>query len=211
MAVASSYPVVWSDSDAPVTGSLTTGPEEVELAGARDGRLVTSTVDYRDLAGVRIGRAAGELLGGRPTLVVERHEAPPLLVRPLGAGLLPELAELFARLCATRDRVERIAVVLPLRPGAAEAARSLVAEGPPFEPGDTALARHEVFLTDSEAIFVFSGADACSSVRELVHDSAVWAAADRWSACLEGPPRLAEAGYAWPASADDPVEDPRSH
>jgi hypothetical protein len=201
MPAASTYPVVWSDSDAPVTGSLTTGSHAIQLEGARDGRLVTRAVDYRDLAGVRIGRSGGDLLDGRPTLVVERQDAPALLVRPLGAGLLAELAELLSRLCAAGNAVERVAVVLPLRAGSAETARELVAEGPPFDPEDASLARHEVFLTEHEAIFVFSGSDACASVRRLVGDPLVLHSADRWTLCLDGPPRLAEASYVWPPPA----------
>jgi hypothetical protein len=199
MVVASSYPVVWSDSDEqPVAGRLIPGVDTMELDGARDGRLVKRTVDYRDLVGVRIGRATDELLGGRPTLVIERQDGPSLLVRPLGPGLLHELADMFAELCDGSGRVERVAVVLPLKPGKIDRARALVAEGPPFDPEDKSLARHEVFLTDREAIFVFFGANACRSIREIVRDTSVWAVANRWSTCLAGRPRLAETGYAWP-------------
>jgi hypothetical protein len=211
MAAASSYPVVWSDSDLPVTGRLTASTERVELEGMSGDRLVTRTIDHRDLAGVRIVRAGSELLNGRPTLVVERHDAPALLVRPLGAGLLPELADLFARLCAATHRVERIAVVLPLAADALETVRELVAEGPPFDPETASLAHHEVYLTDREAIFVFSGADACESVRGIMRDSSVWPAAGRWSLCLDGPPRLAEAGYAWATGVDRSTDGQRPH
>lgn len=155
------------------------------------------TVAYRNVDGIRIGRERGELLNGRPTLVVERHAAPALLIRPLGPGLLLELGDLLAELCATSERVEQIAVVLPLKPDALESARALVAEGPPFRPDDKRLARHEVFLTSREAIFLFSGADACESVRQVMRDTAVWPAADRWISCLDGPPRLAESSFAW--------------
>jgi len=102
-------------------------------------------------------------------------------------------------------------VVLPLKADAVETARALVAEGPPFDPESASLARHEVFITDREAIFVFSGADACESVREIMRTTSVWPAAGRWSLCLDGPPRLAETAYAWPRSAEDPPEDQRSH
>lgn len=198
-----SYPVLWSELDSefderPVAGTLTVGRNAVRLDGGRGERLVRRTLAYRDLAGVRIGRAHRDLLNGRPAIVVERHEAPALLVRPLGAGLLNELAHLLTQLCATNESVEQIAVVLPLKPGALEAARALVAEGPPFDPADVELERHEVFLAENAAIFIFSGAAACEHVRRFAEDAAVWQAADRWSTCLDGPPRLAEAGFSWP-------------
>jgi hypothetical protein len=184
-----------------VAGRLTAGYDGLRLEGSTDGRLVRRTLAYRDLDGVRIGRTGADRLNGRPTLVVERKDGPALLVLPLGAGLLLELAELLSELCGGAETVERIAVVLPLRADAAETARTLIGEGPPFDPADKSLARHEVFLTGREAIFVFSGADACESVRRIMRDMSVWPTASRWTDCLDGPPRLADAGYAWTAHA----------
>jgi hypothetical protein len=196
---ATSYPVLWSDSDhEPVSGTLTVDRDAVVLNGGRPGQVVQRSIAHRDLAGVRVGRSPEDLLAGRPAIVVERHRAPALLVRPLGAGLLSELADLLARLCETTERVEQVAVVLPLRPGALDAARELVAEGPPFDPADAEIERHAVFLTEHEAIFVFSGAGACAHIRHFLDETAVWRAADRWAACLDGPPRLAEATFSYP-------------
>jgi hypothetical protein len=197
---ASSYPVIWSELGGdPVTGRLTTGPAALQLQGAREGRLLQRTLAYPDLGAVRIGRLPPDRIGGRPTLVVEPRDGPALLVRPLGPGLLHELADLLAELCSGTEPVARVAVVLPLKAGALDTVASLVAEGPPFDPADKSLERHEVFLTEREAIFVFSGADACESVRQVMRDSSVWPLAERWAGCIDGAPRLAEAGYSWPA------------
>jgi hypothetical protein len=195
---AASYPVLWSEPDqAPVTGTLTLRRDTVELDGGRGGQLVQRSIARRDLAGVRVGRAGDGLLGGRSAIVVERHDAPAVLVRPLGLGLLNELADLLAQLCEQRAPVEQMAVVLPLKKGAIETARALVADGPPFDPADAEIEHHELFLTEREAIFVFTGANACESVRRFAEDTAVWRAADRWAACLAGPPRLAEAAFSY--------------
>lgn len=200
MVAATSYPVVWSEpGEEPVTGRLTAAPDALRLEGAAAGRLVTETIAVGGLAGVRIGRASGERLRGRATLVLERREGSDLLVQPLGPGLLAELADMLAELCSASERVDRVAVVLPLKPDALERARELIAEGPPFDPADKSLAQHEVFVTGSEAIFVFTGTDACESVRAIMRDTAVWPAAERWGACLADRPRLAEAGFAWRA------------
>jgi hypothetical protein len=197
----STYPVLWSEPGGPaVTGGLTPGRETLALEGSRDGDLVRRTLAYRNLDGVRLGRAAPDLLDGRPTLVIEPHQAPAILVRPLGAGLLHELVDLLTELCAANEPIAQIAVVLPLKPDALATARTLVSQGPPFDPADTSLARHEVFLTDHEAIFVFTGTDACESIRQIMRDTTIWPVAQQWAACLDGKPRLAEPGYNWPGS-----------
>jgi hypothetical protein len=93
--------------------------------------------------------------------------------------------------------VTRIVVVAPLREGMRESARLLIEEGPPFDPAGTALTRHEVYLTDREAVFVFEGPDAKAVVETLVGDSDVWKTAAAWKECLAGRPRLAEPAYSW--------------
>ncbi len=200
--IASSYPVLWLEPDgSPAAGQLTPGLDAVRLDGSCDGRVVQHTFAYADLDGVRIGRVRPDLLDGRPALVVEPHGSAPLLVRPLGMGLLAELADLLAELCARSEPVEQIAVVVPLKPEAVDAARALVAEGPPFDLADASLERHEVFFVGSEAMFVFSGANACESIRRILRDATVWSAADRWHEFLAGPPRLVEASFAWAQAA----------
>jgi hypothetical protein len=93
---------------------------------------------------------------------------------------------------------ERVVVVVPLQPGAREVARMLLESGPPFDPGEVGLVAHEVLLTESEAVFVFEGADAGSVVEDLVGSAEVWEAAHEWRDWLAGRPRLAERAYAWP-------------
>ena len=91
---------------------------------------------------------------------------------------------------------ERVAVVVPLREGKRSEAERLLAKGPPFDPEHVGLERHEVFLTDLEAVFVF---DAVSehSLQKLLTDSKVWARAAVWHEVVAGPPRVAKPFYAW--------------
>jgi hypothetical protein len=197
---ARSYAVVWRPEDGdPVTGKLTPDGDALRFQGGRDGRLVHLTVPYRALAGVRVARTPGERLNGRSTIVVERHGDSALLISPLGAGLLHELSDVLADLCSASDPVHQIAVVLPLKPDALDAARRYLSLGPPFDPADHSLSRHEVYLGAREAIFVFSGADACESIRRIMRDNSVFPALGRWHDLLDGPPHLAEAGFAWRA------------
>ena len=87
-------------------------------------------------------------------------------------------------------------VVLPLRPGARDRARDLLRHGPPFDPDAAGLERHQAFVSDSEAIFLFE-AVAAEAVERLADDASLWEAASGWTELVAGPPWLAEAVYSW--------------
>ena len=96
-----------------------------------------------------------------------------------------------------------LTLVLPLRPGAHEAVRRLLAQGPPFDLGQIPeLERHEVFLTPEEAIFVFESARGEDATRALLSRSEVAHAAGAWQEHIAGPPRLAEHVYSWSRGLD---------
>ena len=108
--------------------------------------------------------------------------------------------------------MSRVAVVVPIKPGMYEAAKSLVESGPPFRLEDTPLEGHCVYLTEHEAVFVFEGPDARAAVEHLVGDAEVWQAATAWRECLAGQAarrrhrlRVAQ-GRARPASRSRPVD-----
>jgi hypothetical protein len=92
---------------------------------------------------------------------------------------------------------ERLALVVPLKPGTKPKAESLLAEGPPFDPAGLGLESHEVFLTDHEAVFVFEGVPAVLLNRSAENET-IWDAAAAWEPLFEGPIRFAERAYAWP-------------
>jgi hypothetical protein len=196
------YPVIWSEAnEKPSTGRLTPGRQAMTFQGTRDGNEVERSIPYDDVAGISIGRTPGSQLNGRATIVIARRDEPDLLVQPYGPGLLHELADVLSELCAREEPLQRIAIVLPLRADSLETVRALVAGGPPFDPSDKSLSRHEVFLTGREAVFVFSGSDACESVRQIMSDPTVLRSANRWSEFIDGTPRLAEAEFSWPPMA----------
>jgi hypothetical protein len=93
--------------------------------------------------------------------------------------------------------MSRIAVIVPLRPDRVADAQSLIAEGPPFDLSDSDLEEHTIFISDHEAVFVFSGPDARAELEQLVGESSVWEVATEWRKCLDGKPRLAETAFAW--------------
>jgi hypothetical protein len=100
--------------------------------------------------------------------------------------------------------VSRAVVIVPLREGARTRAAELLSGGPPFDPEAVGLERHQVFLTDQEAVFVFQ-ADSLDAAEKLIGEERFWSAASAWKDIVEGPPRLAEDAYSWvrPFVSDD--------
>lgn len=93
--------------------------------------------------------------------------------------------------------MSRVAMVAPLKYGAYQDAKQLIASGPPFDPTETPLVSHEVFLSDAEVVFVFEGPDVTEAVAQLAADPSVWRAAGAWADLLAGKPRVAEESYRW--------------
>ena len=90
------YGVVWKDGDSPVTsGSLEFRSQGLRLAG-RDG---TEDVPYADLKSVRVGRANGDRLDGRPTILLERTDGVRLTIATVGqSAVVREIADRVAAL-----------------------------------------------------------------------------------------------------------------
>jgi hypothetical protein len=195
-----SYAAIWREPDGAIAhGKAVCGPHAVRLEGiAADGQLSRREIRYTEIEGVRIGRGPDERLNSRPTLVLERMSAPSLQLDVLGAGTLLELADLLAALTLDhRERYQRVTLIVPLKKGAMVQAQTLVAEGPPFDPEKKGLERHEVFLTDQEAVFLFEGPNAADVVQRLARDPNAWRAAVKWRRLLAGAPRLAHSAYTW--------------
>jgi hypothetical protein len=202
-----SYAAIWRESNGAIAhGKAELCPQALRLDGvAAGGQLSRREIPYTEIEGVRIGREAEERLNSRPTLVLERASAPPLQLDVLGAGMLFELADLLAALTIDRrERYQRVTLIVPLKEQAIEHARTLVAEGPPFDPEEKGLERHEVFLTDHEAVFFFEGPNAADIVQRLARDPNAWRAAVKWRRLIAAAPRLAHSAYAWQRSAGLP-------
>jgi hypothetical protein len=90
----------------------------------------------------------------------------------------------------------RAVVVVPLLEGAGKRAAELLRNGPPFDPDEVGLGRHQVFLTDSEVIFLFE-ADSAQTADNLLSNPRLWEAASAWKDLVAGPPELAEDVYSW--------------
>jgi hypothetical protein len=93
--------------------------------------------------------------------------------------------------------VSRLVVVVPLVPGTRGRVEELLAQGPPFDFGDTHLERHDVFLTDHEAIFDFETPGDEPALELRAENPALLAAAEAWDEIRAGNPRKARLAYSW--------------
>ena len=96
----------------------------------------------------------------------------------------------------------RAVLVLPLAEGAQGRVAELLRGGPPFDPDEVGLGRHQVFLTECEAVFLFE-ADAPDAADRLLTSSRLWAAAAAWKDLVAGPPRLADNAFSWVRPRED--------
>jgi hypothetical protein len=191
------YAVKWREPDGQTyLGRLTLGPRTIRLEGREpDGPAVDRQIGYEEVRNLRVGSSGPSRLDGRPTLVVERADGQYLLASAgMGAGIVQELVERIAGLRLVGPR--RAILVAPLKEGAGDRVRELAGHGPPFAPADTALTRHQLLLTDQEAIFVFE-AQTEEGLKAVLNQVDIWAAAVTWQDLVDGPPRLAEVAYAW--------------
>jgi hypothetical protein len=192
-----SYAVKWREPGGLVSvGRLELSDEALLLQGRDlEGGVVHRSIELGDLSGVRLGRVAEERLDGQNALVVDGPDGAILVSSVVvHAGVLRELVDRLATL--TSDPPRTSLLILPLKKGMAERARELAASGPPFDPDTAGLTRHQLLLTDEEAIFVVEAASG-TALRGLLGRVDIWAAAAAWTDLLSGPPRLAEVVYAW--------------
>jgi hypothetical protein len=97
-------------------------------------------------------------------------------------------------------------VVLPLKPDAHASVSELLKQGPPFDPASIeGLDRHEVFLTASEAVFVFESELGADALAPLLSDPELWERVSAWGQYVAGAPRIADETFSW--SRAQPDED----
>ncbi|HEX9350795.1 MAG TPA: hypothetical protein VF877_05950 [Gaiellaceae bacterium] len=194
-----SYAITWQEPDAePRSGRLELEPRGLSFEGSNGNGVAIEEITYDELSAVRIARTPGDRLSGRPTLVLERRTGGPIRIASVAQpGIISELAEHLAALHLGEElSLSRVVVVLPLKEGAHDRAAAVLEQGPPFDPEQAGLERHQVYLTDREAIFVFE-ADAADAVDRLAKDTTLWGAAAAWKELVAGPPRLAEEAFSW--------------
>jgi hypothetical protein len=197
------YAVVWREGDEPIaSGRLEIRARSVVFSGAGEDGAVEREVPLDSLRTVHIGRSAQDRLDGRASLVLVPRDGP--LIRVAGVaqpGIVAELAQRLAGLQPAREPTGCFLVVLPLKEGVLARARELVAAGPPFDPAEAGLLRHQVFLLEHEAVFAFEAARDDERLHQLLGRPDLWAAAESWGELAAGPPSVAEGVYDWVRAA----------
>jgi len=191
------YAVKWREPDGQTyLGSLALGARTLRFEGrGLDGPVVDRQIGYGEVRALRLASRSADRLDGRPALVFERADGRYLITSAgMGAGIVQEVVDRLAELRRAAPR--RATVVVPLKEGVIDRVRGLVAHGPPFDPNETAVIRHQLLLTAQEAIFVFE-AQTDEGLAVLLGQLDIWAIAVAWHDLVAGPPRLAEVAYAW--------------
>jgi hypothetical protein len=93
--------------------------------------------------------------------------------------------------------VGRLVVVVPLKAGAAEKARELLAKGPPFDLEASEFDRHEVYVSESEAVFLFETPGPSATLKLPGDDPSLWKVAAAWQPLIADKPRKALTAYSW--------------
>jgi len=202
----SSYAVTWKQGAEPTqSGRLELLSTGLALDGAGANGSSSQIVEFGDLCDVHVGRSAADRMSGRATLVLEPRTGEPIRIASIvDPGVISELAERLARKLREERAMSRAVVVLPLKEGMSAQAAEMLHRGPPFDPSKVGLARHQVFLTDDEVVFLFEAHDLDAAER-LVGDQSFWKAAVAWRDLVAGPPRIADDAYSWerPRLPDD--------
>jgi hypothetical protein len=96
--------------------------------------------------------------------------------------------------------MERVAIIAHLKEGSEQRAAELVAAGPPFDLTSTGIVRHSVFLSASEAVFVFEGHEVEWIVDQLIDEPfhyELHRALEQWREIVDGRPRVARERFGW--------------
>jgi hypothetical protein len=95
-------------------------------------------------------------------------------------------------------------VVLPLKEGSCERALALLSDGPPFALEDTQYARHNVFMTNREVVFIFEAPGQSAALKLPGEDLALWKTAHAWGDLLADAPRVAQERFSWARPLERP-------
>jgi hypothetical protein len=100
--------------------------------------------------------------------------------------------------------MERTAIVVRLKQGAELRAAELIGQGAPFDLAETGIARHSVYLSAGEVVFVFEGHQVEWPLEELIDErpDQLGPAFEQWRAIADGPPRIARERFSWERDAD---------
>lgn len=186
------FAVAFRDGSARGAGTLDVNQHGLLLHGRSSEGELSVEITFSDISEVRVGRQPTERLNGYATLLLERPGKTTVQIAPLGVALLPEITQLLFSLTHPQDG-DMLVVIVPLKPGSLDRARELLAKGPPLDPASLGLRSHEVYLSEDEAVFFFTGTDVRVQVSKAIRHPAVWRAGLAWERCFAAAPRIFDA------------------
>jgi len=104
--------------------------------------------------------------------------------------------------------MERVAIIARLKEGSEQRAAELVGAGPPFDLTDTGIVRHSIYLSASEAVFVFEGHEVEWIVDQLIDEPFHYElrrALEQWREIVDGQPRVARERFGWQLDEAEPI------
>ena len=104
--------------------------------------------------------------------------------------------------------MERVAVIARLKEGREQRAAELVGAGPPFDLTSTGIVRHSVYISASEAVFVFEGHEVEWIVDQLIDEPfhyELHRALEQWREIVDGQPRVARERFGWELDGGEPI------
>ena len=107
--------------------------------------------------------------------------------------------------------MERVAIIARLKEGSERRAAELVGAGPPFDLTDTGIVRHTIYISASEAVFVFEGDEVEWTVDQLIDEPfhyELHRALEQWREIVDGQPRVARERFGWQLDQAEPIATP---
>jgi hypothetical protein len=104
--------------------------------------------------------------------------------------------------------MERVAIIAHLKEGSQQRATALIAAGPPFDLANTGIVRHSVYISTSEAVFVFEGHEVEWIVDQLIDEPFHYelrSALEQWREIVDGQPRIARERFDWQLDEAEPI------
>ncbi|HEX3331874.1 MAG TPA: hypothetical protein VHS27_18265 [Gaiellales bacterium] len=96
---------------------------------------------------------------------------------------------------------DQIAILAEIRPGQRGALERLLQEGPPFDLAEEGFEHHDVFLGDTDVVFVFEGPGARTQLQRLAATRSLLGAFVKMSS-LASAPRILEQTFQWNRHAE---------
>jgi hypothetical protein len=91
---------------------------------------------------------------------------------------------------------DKISVIAQIRPGKREQLERLLEQGPPFDLEAEGFERHEVFVGDTDVVFIFTGPGAVTQLERMAASRALFAHVLKMTGLVSAP-RMLNQTFEW--------------